>query len=288
MIKRKSRHLAVPGARIFLTESGKAGARPVILLHGGPGMPGYMHPLGDMIRDRAFIVDYRQRGTAKSPSRGGFRIKDHCDDLHAIVKTYSTAMRPVIIGSSWGAILALCYAARFPGKVHRVILIGTGPLDEGTYQTFIANIAARLSKPALARKKVLGAKMEEKSLTRAQRTRLDAEYLKIILPVYNHNRSAFDGFEFEPRNHGPVSETDGDYAKRRKSGRLLADLGAVRDEVVAIHGDYDPIPFRSVIPRLAKGIGRFKGRIVRKSGHTPWLEKKSRAGFLSLLRAAIS
>jgi len=288
LIARKSRRLAVPGARIFVTESGKAGARPVILLHGGPGMPGYMHPLGELIDDRAFIVDYRQRGTVKSPSRGPFRIKDHCDDLNSIVKTYSTAMRPVVIGSSWGAILALCYAARFPGKVHRFILIGTGPLDEGTYQTFIANIAARLSKPALARKKILGAKMENKRLTRARRVRLDAEYLKIILPVYNHNRSAFDGFEFEPRNHGPVGETDGDYAKRRKSGRLMADLRAVRDEVVAIHGDYDPIPFRSVLPRLAKGIGRFKGHVVRNSGHTPWLEKNSRAGFLRVLRDAIS
>lgn len=250
-------------------------------------MPGYMHPLGELIHDRAFVVDYRQRGTAKSPSRGPFRIKDHCDDLNAIVKTYSTAMRPVIIGSSWGAILALCYAARFPGKVHRYILIGTGPLEETTYQAFIANIAARLSKPALARKKLLGAKMEDKSLTRARRARLDADYLKIILPVYNHNRASFDGFEFEPRNHGPVGETDRDYAKRRKTGRLLADLRAIRDEIVAIHGDYDPIPFRSVIPQLAKGVKRFKGHVVRNSGHTPWLEKNSRDGFLRVLRAAI-
>lgn len=287
MIARKSRRLAVPGARIFLTESGKAGARPVILLHGGPGMPGYMHPLGEMIDDRAFIVDYRQRGTAKSPSRGPFRIKDHCDDLNSIVKTYSTAMRPVVIGSSWGAVLALCYAARFPGKVHRFVLIGTGPLEEAAYQSFIANIAGRLSKAALARKKLLGAKMEDKTLTRARRARLDSEYLKIILPVYNHNRASFEGLGFEPRHHLRVGQTDADYAKRRKSGRLLADLRAVRDEVVAIHGDYDPIPFRSILPRLAKGIRRFKSHVVKNSGHTPWFEKNSQAGFLRALRAAI-
>ncbi len=284
---RKNRRLAVPGARIFLTESGKDGARPVILLHGGPGMPGYMDILGDLISDRAFIVDYRQRGTAKSPSRGSFRIKDHCEDLNAIVKTYSTAMRPVVIGSSWGAILALCYAARYPGKVHRFILIGTGPLEEATYQTFIANIAARLSAAAFARRNRLVTKMEDKTLSRARRTRLDEDFLKIILPVYNHNRSSFKGIALEPRNHGPVGETDADCAERRKSGRLLADLEAVRDEVVAIHGDYDPIPFRGVLPRLAKGIGRFKSHVVKNCGHVPWLEKNSRAGFLRVLREAI-
>ena len=277
----------MPGARITLTESGKAGTRPVILLHGGPGMPGYMHPLGKLIDDRAYIVDYRQRGTAKSPSRGPFRIKDHCEDLNAIIKNYSTVTRPVIIGSSWGAVLALCYAARYPGRVHRFILIGTGPLNEAAYQAFIANIAARLTKRALARKNSLGAKMGDKSLTRAERARLDAKYLKLILPVYNRKRSSFEGIRLEPRNHGPVGEADADYAKRRKSGRLLADLGAIRDEVVAIHGDYDPIPFRAVLSQLTKRIGRFKGHVVKNCGHVPWLEKNSRTEFLHVLRAQL-
>jgi proline iminopeptidase len=70
---------------------------------------------------------------------------DHVRDLDCLVREYGKNSRPVLVGHSWGGVLALSYAAAHPGRLAKTILIGCGPLDPACSARFAATIDARLS-----------------------------------------------------------------------------------------------------------------------------------------------
>jgi pimeloyl-ACP methyl ester carboxylesterase len=56
-------------------------------------------------------------------------VAQHVDDLHALVEERCGDTRPALVGHSWGAMLALAYAAAHPGRVNSVVLISCGTFD---------------------------------------------------------------------------------------------------------------------------------------------------------------
>jgi pimeloyl-ACP methyl ester carboxylesterase len=99
---------------------------PLILLHGGPGFSEthffrrFMAPL-----ERVFTVVYwDQRGSGKSYSRAipssSMTTEQFIADLDELVDTVRRRLgkeRVVLYGHSWGTVLGVLYAARFPQKV---------------------------------------------------------------------------------------------------------------------------------------------------------------------------
>lgn len=118
------------GVRLFYRIEGRAGAPAAILLHGGPGSNinavwRDLEPLGD---DRRTVL-YDQRGGGRSeiitdPKR--LTAEDHVRDLEA-VRTALHLDRFALVGESWGALLAVLYAAEHPDRVERLLLLGPAP-----------------------------------------------------------------------------------------------------------------------------------------------------------------
>jgi pimeloyl-ACP methyl ester carboxylesterase len=103
-------------------EYGQAGPG-VIALHGDPGAAGHMAPLARGLAQSYRVVEPFRRGS------GGERpsIARHVADLHEIVTVCAPASHPALIGASWGATLALAYAAAHPDSTGPLILVGCGP-----------------------------------------------------------------------------------------------------------------------------------------------------------------
>jgi len=53
--------------------------------------------------------------------------------------------------------------------------------------------------------------------------------------------------------------------------------------VVAIHGDYDPHPAEGVQKPLSALIEEFRFVLLKKCGHTPWLERQAQEEFYKVL-----
>jgi proline iminopeptidase len=117
------------GVRLFYRRVG-TGPAPLVLLHGGPGsnMNGVwpdLQPLADMRP----VVLYDQRGGGRStiitdPAR--LTAEDHVRDLEAL-RAKLRLERMTLAGESWGAGLAILYAAAHPERVERLLLIGPMP-----------------------------------------------------------------------------------------------------------------------------------------------------------------
>jgi len=102
----------------------------IIVIHGGPGNDyRYLLDLKELA-DEYFVVFYDQRGTGLSPrvTRGELSLDTTLADLAALVDHYAGEEEVILIGHSWGAMLAAGYIAKNPGRVSKAVLAEPGML----------------------------------------------------------------------------------------------------------------------------------------------------------------
>ena len=113
-------------------------ANPIlILLHGGPGFPEMrlFRTFNAALEQHYTVVYWMQRGTSKSFDRhmpaSSLTIEQFIADLDELVQILLVRLgkqKVVLYGHSWGSVLGVLYAARFPDKV--AAYVGTGQVGE--------------------------------------------------------------------------------------------------------------------------------------------------------------
>jgi pimeloyl-ACP methyl ester carboxylesterase len=94
---------------------------------------------------RILAMDLRGRGRSDRPA-SGYSIEHHCRDIAALLDGLGLK-RPVIMGHSLGAFISLAFAAHYPERVDRIILVdGGGDLSKEQMDKVFAGI-----KPSLDR-----------------------------------------------------------------------------------------------------------------------------------------
>jgi proline iminopeptidase len=137
---------AVAAAGTSLSYVAVGDGPPVIVVHGGPGLGhSYLRPGMDRLADRFRVIYYDQRGTGRSEigDRTRMNLAGVIADLDAVREGLGLE-EASILGHSFGANLALLYAARHPGRVASLVLANPGPpFDQAHMQAFGAEMARR-------------------------------------------------------------------------------------------------------------------------------------------------
>lgn len=129
------------GAALWTTVSGIG--PPVVCCHGGPGLWNYLEPLASLIDDAFTVVRFDQRGCGRSSGEGRFTIAQAVDDLDQL-RAAMAVDRWGVIGHSWGAELALRYAARHPARATGVVYVGGIGAGDGFRAGYAAERDRRL------------------------------------------------------------------------------------------------------------------------------------------------
>lgn len=114
-------------------ESGVAAAAPIVVVHGGPGVPdlaGFLAALGPLAVDGHDVWAYAQRGSGGSSrlaDPSGYTTRQAVEDLEQ-VRLRTGAGRLILIGHSYGAFLAAAYLAAYPDRVEKVVFSSPGDL----------------------------------------------------------------------------------------------------------------------------------------------------------------
>lgn len=100
------------GVRLAVRDYGGEG-RPLILVHGGPGpnlaiWDGFAPRLVDRFR----VIAFDQRGHGQSDGAGDYSYPALVGDLRAVVNGLGLD-EPIVVGHSWGGMIALLYAADY-------------------------------------------------------------------------------------------------------------------------------------------------------------------------------
>lgn len=113
--------------QIFYRRFGNGSRLPLVVLHGGPASAhGYMLPYARIALDRP-VIFYDQSGCGRSaapPELKRYTVERYVAELEAL-RTQLGLERMLLLGHSWGGLLAPAYAARHPDRVAGLVLAGT-------------------------------------------------------------------------------------------------------------------------------------------------------------------
>lgn len=85
------------GRLIRIREYGTSGPR-VVVLHGGPGAPGYMAPVARGLAESFQVLEPLQRGRSGRP----LTVARHVADLRELIESCGGGARPALVGHSLG------------------------------------------------------------------------------------------------------------------------------------------------------------------------------------------
>lgn len=241
-------------------------------MHGGPGAPGYVAPVARELGKCFRVLEPLQRGSGGE----ALSVARHIADLHDVIEAKCAGERPALAGHSWGAMLALAYAAEHPGRARALALVNCGTFDEEARAAFRANLEAR--KDDALREKL--ARLPEEIADADERL---MKTLKLLLPLYSYDIAAAEmGMgECDAR---AFEETWNDMVRLQNQGVYPAAFAAIREPVLMLHGAADPHPGEMVRQTLARYLPQLECREWEKCGHFPWLERNIREEFFEVLR----
>jgi len=103
------------------------------------------------------VVFYDQRGAGLSERVGAeqLTLDSHIGELNALAGSLSPEDPVILIGHSWGAMLASAWLGRHPERVERAVLIEPGFLTAAEADAFMAEMQPYLRSPAAVVEMVL-------------------------------------------------------------------------------------------------------------------------------------
>jgi len=142
---------------------------PLVLLHGGPGMPEtlFFRRFNAPLEKIFTVIYWDQRGAGKSFNRAiprsSMTVEQFLADLDELITVVQRRFgkdKIVLLGHSWGTVLGVLYAARFPEKVSLYVgaaQIGDWPAADVSSYAFALGEAERLhNRKALERLRAVG------------------------------------------------------------------------------------------------------------------------------------
>lgn len=140
------------GTKLYYSISGK-GKDTLIFLHGGPGQnsKGVAPDLLPLNKKYVLIV-YDQRGCGLSEIGDTSKISSntHAEDLESIRKHFGIN-KMILIGHSWGCMLAAIYTSQHPQHVRKLLLVSPGP---PTRKQFNERFLSFIKKDSIGQSKV--------------------------------------------------------------------------------------------------------------------------------------
>jgi proline iminopeptidase len=130
-------YILVDHAHLYYREVGQG--QPVIVLHGGPDFDHrYLLPELDRLADSLHLIYYDQRGRGLSRAHvqpDHISLKSEITDLDAVRAQFQLET-VALLGHSWGGVLALEYALRYPQHVSHLLLMNTAPVSHADLVMF--------------------------------------------------------------------------------------------------------------------------------------------------------
>jgi len=277
----------------------KYGSGPfcVAVIHGGPGAAGEMAPVARRLSARVGVLE---------PLQTACTLPAQAEELKELLEE-SADLPVTLIGYSWGAWLSFILAAFHPDMVRKLVLVASGPFQEKYAPEIMQTRLSRMNEMEQGRVESILATLErpggegrdkdrdrDKNWERnREKDRQLAELGELI-----GRADAFDPIRM------PEEESDSTELKSscradifasvwkeasllRQSGELLELGRRIVCPLVAIHGDWDPHPHKGVSEPLQETLKSFRFILLESCGHEPWIERRAREKFFSVLEEAI-
>lgn len=251
-------------------------ATPLIAIAGGPGADHRYLRIGggfDRVAGARPVVFYDQRGSGRSSAAAeGETIARFVEDLEALRAALGHGEID-LVGHSFGAYLAMAYAARHGNRVRSLILASAmAPRTGDTVQLLEAIFPDRIAE------------------WRRTRAALPDRYLASVIGL-------FHTFEFiDPMAHARYAREVAAHEYNIRLNNVLREdmatldftepLAAFAKPALVLHGRFDAVLAPVIAWRLYELLPRARLAMMERSGHMPFIEEPAAfaaavLGFLS-------
>jgi proline iminopeptidase len=263
------------GARIFYRLDG-SGEKPVIVVHGGPGMSmAYLRAdMLELSKERS-VVFYDQRGSGRSTlttDASKLTVEQHIQDLDALIQHLGFDSVS-LVGHSWGAGLAALYVLEHPRAVDNLVLIAPMEVRSTPYTAqFLEERDRRLGSQARERLTELSA-----AFAQEHDASVCHEYYDLAMREYFSDPAKFSMLRGDFCADSPealfnasivesaVLEALGDWDWR-------PSLQEVSARTLVVYGVDDVIPIESA-EEWAENLSNGRLLVLQDSGHFPFVER---------------
>ncbi len=266
----------VEGSGLVVDDNAMRERPTVVLLHGGPGFDhSLFKPEYAALADVAQVVylDHRGNGRSDRGDPADWRLDVWADDVRAFCDALGIE-HPIVLGWSFGGMVAMAYAARHPDHPAKVILQSTAArMDIDRVTEAFRRVGGDEAADAARAFWSEGASPEA-----------GAAYVQICLPVYGANTP-------DPSTMGRSQmnvELLMDPGRVMREMNLLPGLAAVQCPTLVLAGEDDPIcpieAMEEIVDALPADLVRFER--FPKAGHFLNLDDPDR--FFGLVRDFIA
>jgi proline iminopeptidase len=269
--------------QLFYEEQGKGPA--LYILTGGPGAPPEdpSHRIMDSLRSFYTCVLLHQRGAGRSRNipinETTINIKSYLQDIELLRKKRNDK-KIILLGISWGGLLAMNYAALYPQYVSNLVLIGSAPPSYKLWDVLFDNQYTRRSTVELdsmrALQNIFSLKTDREldSLKRVNPASKEViafkKFIAIHVRAMHYERMKlpgdFDDF-FRNFNFQPIPFIDKEVMKTKWN--ITADLKKLNVPALIIYGRQDD-QGESTFYLQKECLKNSKIHVIERSGHIIW------------------
>lgn len=251
---------------------------PILFLSGGPGHShDGLSPISEHLSKyyRCILLD--QRGTGKSHTSpmdsSTINLDQAMNDINLLIHTLKIK-RITIIGHSWGAMLAISYAIKYPDSIAKLVLIDPGPLELSDYDIMEDNLYSRYSKAEQAFMNLA----KDSVFNNTASEELQREFNKTYIRYLFYNAWTYDSLseKIMKRISNPIFYNDKMFILMmqdlvRINYNLKPEISKLKMPILVICGREDPV---GLFPTFTIKELNKKAKIawIEKSGHFPWVE----------------
>lgn len=243
----------------------------VILLHGGPAAPGYMKPVAEELASQFRIIEPFQRGSGDEP----LTVARHVRDLQNVISKYCSEEKPMLVGHSWGAMLALAFTAEHPDAAKAIVLIGCGTFDTAARKQMEMIREQRMNDAFRQRLEQIYEKYPNPNARMAVMGSLYQQLDSVDLIKIKNNLH-----ECDAKAH---KETWADMLCLQSKGVYPQAFSKIKIPVLMLHGDCDSHPGDMIRKTLKPVLPQLEYHVWPNCGHYPWLEKAAHTNFYTTI-----
>lgn len=244
----------------------------IVILSGGPGSDvGSMQLFADSLQNHFRCVMLEQRGTGRSVLKKyditTINMNVYTEDVEAL-RVHLKTEKLYFLGSSWGSMLAMLYASKYPQRVEAIVIAGAGILNDTYADIFDDNLRRRFT----PQDRELRNYWREIRKDTALYVKASFERMKIGFPAYFYDR------DLGIKEVAKLKITDDNFyvmpaffsAHPKFDLRPLLPLISAR--VLIIQGRQDPGGEENVI-EMNRRIKNSTLKFIERCGHMPEIEK---------------
>jgi len=261
----------INGTQLYVKTIGQG--EPILIIHGGPGLDHtYFFPQMEGLAKDHTLIFYDQRASGKSAANldsTQISIDIFVDDIEAIREGFQLEQIN-ILGHSFGGILAMKYAMKYPEKMDKLILSNSS----GASAEFMRKEATRLQERITEKDRFEQELIFKSQNFQAGKASAFEDLFRIFFRKEFFNKELADSLTLTfPENFAQNSRLLGFLNKDMGANYdFSADMKKITAPTLVVYGDYE-ILAESAGKQIADLIPNAEFVLLKDCGHFPFIEQ---------------